>query len=341
VVALKNHEADRFLRSAPRDVWLYLLHGPDAGLVSERAQTIIRKSVADPRDPFQLLRLDGDDIAADPGKLLDEANTIGLIGGSRCIHIDAGSKAFASALETLINDEPTDCTIVVSAGDLKTDSPLRRLVTRYSGGAAIECYSDTPKQIEQIIDEETKRAGLSISPGAREALAGHLGVDRLITRREIEKLIVYMHGQKIINESHIEAVIADAAALSVDDAIFVAFRGDYSAATEAGYKTLAHLDPSVFIGFVLRHVLFLHRLRVEIEKGEPLESVTARLPRNYFGQRKTQITNQLSSWSSSRLLQLSNDLASAVAKARRDSRSAERLAIRSLWWIVQGVRRAV
>lgn len=340
MVAVKNHEADRFLRNAPRDIWLYLLHGPDAGLVSERAQVIIRKSVADPRDPFQLLRLEGDVIAADPGKLLDEANTIGLFGGSRCIHIDAGSKAFAHALDSLIDDAPADCTIVISAGDLKADSPLRKSITRCSSGAAVECYSDTPKQIEQIIDEETKRAGLSISPGAREALASHLGVDRLITRSEIDKLIVYMHGQKIINESHVEAVIADAAALSVDDAIFVAFRGDYSAATEAGYKTLSHLDPGVFIGFVLRHVLFLHRLRVDIEKGEPLESVTARLPRNYFGHRKTQITNQLRSWSSSRLLQLSNDLASAATKARRDSRSAERLAIRSLWWIVQGARRA-
>jgi DNA polymerase-3 subunit delta len=341
VVAIKNHEADRFLRSRRPDVWLYLFCGPDAGLVAERAQVVIRSAVADPRDPFQLLRLDGDVIAADPGKLSDEANTIGLFGGSRCIHIDCGSKNFANALEPLIERPPSDCTIVISAGDMKSDAPLRRLVARYPSGAAVECYSDTTKQLEQIVDEEMKLAGMSIAPGAREFLVSHLGADRLITRSEIEKLILYTHGQDSVSEQQVEAIIADAAALSVDEAIFVAFTGDYQAATEAGYKTLAHFDPGVFIGFVLRHVLLLHRLRIDVDKGAAIENVIERLPRNYFGPKKAQTAKQLRTWTSARLLQIASDLSAAASTARRDPRSAERLAIRSLWWIARGSRLAV
>ncbi|MFN3890019.1 MAG: DNA polymerase III subunit delta [Beijerinckiaceae bacterium] len=340
MVAIKNHEADRFSRGRSPNIWLYLFCGPDAGLVSERAQSIIRGSVSDQHDPFQLLRIDGDALAADPGKLLDEANTIGLFGGSRCVHIDAGARNFSQAVESLLEDPPSDCTIVITAGDLKADAPLRRLVSRYPQGAAVECYPDTTRQIEQIIDEEMKRSGLTITPGARELLAGHLGADRLVTRSEIEKLLLYMHGQKSVGEPQVEAIIADAASLNLDEAIFLAFTGDYRAATEAGYKTLAHLDAGVFIGFILRHVLLLHRLRIEIEKGASIDSVSERLPRNYFGQKKTQMQSQLRGWNSARLLQIANELAAAAASARRDPRGAERLAIRGLWWIVRGSRRA-
>ena len=340
MVAIKNHEADRFLRSPSPEIWIYLFCGPDAGLVSERLRSVVQKSVENPKDPFQLLRLDGDAIAADPQKLVDEANTIGLFGGRRCIWIDAGSKSFAPYLEPLLKDPPSDCTIVIAAGDIKSNSPLRKAVTRYSRGAAVECYSDTTKQIETIIDEEMKRHQLTITPGAREFLVSHLGADRLVTRSEINKLVLYAAGMQTIDEAQVEAVIADAAALSVDEAIFVAFRGDYQGATEAGYRTLTHFDPGVFIGFLLRHVLMLHRLRIDMDKGASVESVAERLPRNYFGARKTQVMTQLRHWSSSQLLQIAGELASAASTARRDSRSAERLAIRSLWWIARGSRRA-
>ena len=339
MVAIKNHEADRFVRNRPSGIWLYLFCGPDAGLVAERANVIIRSAVSNSQDPFQILRVDGDSIATDPGKLADEANTVGLFGGSRCIHIDAGSKSFVTALDALIESPPTDCTIVITAGDIKGDSPLRKLISRYPNGATVECYPDTQKQLEQIVDEEMKRAGMTISPGARELIVNHLGADRLVTRAELEKLTLYMHGQRSVGEQQVESIIADASSRNIDEAIFIAFTGDYRAASEAGYKTLAQLDPGVFLGFVLRHVLLLHRHRIEIENGASVDSVLERLPRNYFGQKKTQIGNQLRSWNSTRLLQLANDLAGAATSARRDPRSAERLAIRCLWWIVRGSRR--
>ncbi len=340
MVAIKNHEADRFIRSRSPDIWLFLFCGPDAGLVSERSQAVIRSSVANPRDPFQLLRLDGDQIAANPGNLADEANTIGLFGGSRSIHIDAGSKTFVPAIDNLIAEPPQDCVVVISAGDLKADSPLRKLIARYAKGAAVECYHDSMKQLELIVDEEMKRAGLSITPGARDFLTSHLGADRLVTRSELVKLVLHASGQGVVTEAHVEAVIADAAALSIDEAIFVAFNGDYRAATEAGQKTFAQLDPGVFLGFLLRHILFLHRMRIDMDRSVTLESIEERLPRNYFGAKRTQLVNQIKGWSAAKLLQIANEIATASAAARRDPRSAERLALRCLWWIVRGSRRA-
>lgn len=339
MVAIKSHEADRFLRKPASQIWLYLVCGPDAGLVSERTNAVIRSFSNNNQDPFALLRIGGDELAATPGRLADEANTIGLFGGSRCIHIDAGSKSFVPALESLIDNPPTGCVVVISAGDLKADAPLRKLVSRYSGGASIECYADDDKQLEQIIDEEMKRAGISITPGAREFLSNHLGVDRLVTWSELQKLALHATGQERVTEQHVEAIIADAARLNMDDAIFVAFLGDYRATTEAATRSLAQMDAGVLIGFILRHVLFLHRLRSELEQGGSIETISERLPRSYFGSKKAQLLQQLRTWKATTLLQLASDVADAAASARRDPKAAERLAIRCLWWIVRGARK--
>ncbi len=61
---------------------IVLVYGPDAGLVRERAETIIRASVDDPRDPFALAHLEGDVLASEPSRLAEEAHTVPLFGGT-------------------------------------------------------------------------------------------------------------------------------------------------------------------------------------------------------------------------------------------------------------------
>src|SRR4051794_41657940 len=83
MVALKSSEADSFVVRPDPARSVVLVFGPDAGLVSERVDAIVRASVDDPNDPFSLVRLDGDAIASDPARLVDEATTVPLFGGAR------------------------------------------------------------------------------------------------------------------------------------------------------------------------------------------------------------------------------------------------------------------
>src|SRR5438067_4904577 len=80
MVTLKAAEAERFIDRPDPTKAVVLVFGADAGLVAERVEALIAKSVDDPADPFQLARLDGDALARDPGRLSEEANTIPLFG---------------------------------------------------------------------------------------------------------------------------------------------------------------------------------------------------------------------------------------------------------------------
>ena len=91
----------------------------------ERSEALIRSAVDDPKDPFQLARLEGDELVGEPTRLVEEANTIPLFGGRRAVWVQGGSRNFAPAVEALIAAAAPDCRVVIEAGDLKRNAPLR------------------------------------------------------------------------------------------------------------------------------------------------------------------------------------------------------------------------
>ena len=68
-----------------------LVYGPDAGLVRERADALVRASVDDPNDPFAFVRIEGEELSANPSRLVDEAHTVPLFGGRRAVLVKASS----------------------------------------------------------------------------------------------------------------------------------------------------------------------------------------------------------------------------------------------------------
>src|SRR3954451_19093610 len=101
MVALRGKEIDSFLARPDPGRPIILLYGPDAGLVRERAEALIASAVDDPNNPFSLVRLDGDELSAEPSRLVDEAMTIPMFGGRRAIRGRTGSRSFATVVYTL------------------------------------------------------------------------------------------------------------------------------------------------------------------------------------------------------------------------------------------------
>src|SRR5262249_47526096 len=152
MVALKGPDVDRFLARPHQPI--VLVFGPDAGLVHERAEALVRVSVDDPKDPFQLARLDGADLPAQPTRLADEAKTIPLSARRRAVWVKAGARNFAAAVEALVAAPAPDCRVVIEAGDLKRNAPLRVICERAKSAVALPCYVDTERDLVRLIDDE-------------------------------------------------------------------------------------------------------------------------------------------------------------------------------------------
>lgn len=332
MTAVKSGEVEAALRRLDPRIVVLLFYGPDTGLVAERAKAAAAQAVADPADPFQLVQLEGDAVAADPARLADEAMTIPLFGGKRAIRVKASGRNLAPAVEAVLGAPVMDAVIVIEAGELQKSSPLRLLCERSPKALALPCFADEGRNLGAVVDETVRAAGLSIARDARAALLASLGGDRLATRSELSKLTLYAQGRREITLDDIEAVVSDVSSLSLDAAIDAAFSGARPALSEAYARLEAEgVQPSVLLGAVLRHAIALLGQRAEVEQGRPLEAVVQSWRGLHFRRREAAI-QQLRRWTSQSLSRIAAVTQEAILESRRLPLSRN-TAERTLWAI--------
>src|ERR1700688_3472166 len=167
MTAIKASDVDRFIAKPDPAQPIVLVFGPDAGLVRERVDALVRAAVDDPNDPFAFVRIEGEELSSNPSRLVEEANTVPLFGGRRAVLVKAGSRHIVAALEPLITSPSNECRVIIEAGDLRKTAPLRALCEKAKVAAALPCYADGERDLARLIDDELKTANLSIAPDAR------------------------------------------------------------------------------------------------------------------------------------------------------------------------------
>ena len=340
MVAIKSSEADAFVARPDPARPIVLLYGPDAGLVRERAEKIVLASVEDVNDPFALVHLEGDELASTPTRLVEEAHTMPLFGGKRAVWVKGGNRNFAPAVEALLAAPPTDCRVVIEAGELRKTAPLRTMCEKAKSASAVGCYPDGERDLVRLIDEEMREAKLSIVPEARSALVALIGGDRRASRSEIRKLALYAHGQDWVELDDVLAVVADASALALDAVVDAAFAGRTGDAESHFAKALdAGTSAATILSAALRHVTQLHKARLAIDAGErPDAALYGFIPPLHFS-RKPQVEAAISAWTLPRLARAMHQLAEATLNARRTPALADTLGQRALLQIAVTGRR--
>jgi DNA polymerase-3 subunit delta len=339
MVAIKAADADAFVARPDPARPVVLVFGPDAGLVSERVNAIIKASVDDPNDPFALARLEGEDISAEPSRLVEEAQTMPLFGGRRAVWVKAGNRNIAPAVEALLGAPLAECRVVIEAGDLRRNAPLRALCERAKNAVALPCYADSEKDRARLIDDGMRAAGLTLAPDARALLIPLLGGDRAASRNEIRKLTLYAHGRGQVGVDDVTAVVSDASALALEDIVDAAFAGRPAELETQLAKARTAGSPAGSILFnAQRQVAQLHKWRTAIESGAPF-SIDAVQPPLHF-RRKMLVEAALKSWNATRLAVTMSELADAVLESRRKPAVADTIAERALLAIAANGRRS-
>src|SRR5215217_5679013 len=340
MVALRGKEIDAFLARPDSGRPIILLYGLDAGLVRERADALMASAVDDPNDPFSLVKVDGDELSAEPSRLVDEAMTVPLFGGRRAIRVRAGSRSFASAIDTLAEMGVRDCRIVIEAGELRPESPLCKACERAKSAVAIACYPDTERDLAKLMEDELRIANLRIAQDARAALMSFLGGDRQASRNELRKLTLYAHGKGEITLDDVMAVVADASELKLDPIVDGAFAGRPEIVeSEFAKAMIAGTYPGVIISAAQRQAAWLHKSALAVADGTPVSTLLeSGYPRLHFS-RKGAVEVALRNFSATRLVAIIDQLATAAFDMRKQATLAAAIAQRALLSIAANAKR--
>jgi DNA polymerase-3 subunit delta len=340
MTAIKASDGDRFIAKPDPAQSIVLVFGPDAGLVRERVDALVRASVDDPNDPFALARIEGEELAANPARLVEEAHTVPLFGGRRAVLVKAGARNIASSVETVIAAPSSECRIIIEAGDLRKNAPLRAVCEKAKVAAVLPCYADNERALSQLIDEEMRAANLAIAPDARAALLALLGGDRLASRNEVRKLTLYAQGQNKVELDDVMAVVADASEMALDGVIDAAFAGRTTEVdSEFGKARASGSSPAAIVSAAIRQVANLHKMKLAIEGGDSIEFAMKRATPPVHFTRERPVGEALRTWTPARLLRAMEQLAEASLDIRRNAPLAEAIAQRTLLSLAVNARK--
>lgn len=311
---IKPAGAKRFIGKPPPEIRVFLLFGPDEGLIRERGDLLVGQVVPDAGDPFRLADLEGDAVNADAALLYDEATALAFGGGQRAVRVRRLTGRIADAVVDMVREPAGEARIVLEAPGANRKSAIVTAAIGAAAAAAVPCYRDESRTLHDLVREAMTEAGLRPGPGVVDFVAGLAGGDRALTRREIEKLALFVgaapekgpgerpderpderpsHGRgagpKPVDLAQAQAVVGDTALLTLDSLVDATFEGRIA---DIERMLLRVRQEGVASGTILRamagQAARLMRMRGLMQTGlDPAEAARRLRPPVHFSRRRS------------------------------------------------------
>jgi DNA polymerase III subunit delta len=311
-VQLSAQQLPAFLRD-PGACRVVLLYGDDAGMITERAEGLVRAVAGSLDDPFLVVELTRDDL----GRLHDEAASLPLTGGRRVVRLREATDSATSVVQLILRSQ-APALVVLEGSAMPARSRMRALLDAAPDGVAIGCYPEEGRTLQATIRGRLQTAGVSIEADALGWLTTQLGGDQAATLAELDKLILYVGPNGRIDLGAATACVGDLAGLSLDDALFAATQGDIAMADRA--LELASAEGAAPVGILrsaLIHLQRLYRARLLVDSGMAAAEATKAMRPPIFFRRTAAFTRALGLWSAPALTAAMAGLSRAERNCKR------------------------
>ncbi|GAW36956.1 DNA polymerase III subunit delta [Roseovarius sp. A-2] len=194
---LSTRDAARYFAKPEAHRAGLLIFGPDAMRVALKRQQVIAALLGpDAEEEMRLTRMSGGDLRKDAARLMDAVKAQGFFPGPRAAFVEDANDAAADAILAALSDwQEGDAQIIVTAGQLKATSKIRKAFEAHPNAYAVGIYDEPPsrEEIERVLGE----AGLRDIPGPvmNDLTALARDLDPGDFRQTMEKLALYKLGE--------------------------------------------------------------------------------------------------------------------------------------------------
>ena len=276
----------------PREPFLaYLLHGPDAGLIDERARSLAQFFSPNLDDPFSVSKVTGKEVQSDPALLADALSSMALIGTTKLVLLSGTSSELGSAVKANIDYLNTDCRLIITARDATTKHSLVTLCEKHPQIASIACYPDEDRNLQQFVRSNLSEHGINISSELIDYISEKLGGDRAINRSEIEKLALYAAHTKTIKHPEIDVLLGDNTSQLIDKLVNAVFDGKTEKLGFLLGKTKSEdIQPIVIIRYFQSYLRILIQVGAAKKSGLSTGAAISNLRPPIYFKRKNAVT---------------------------------------------------
>jgi DNA polymerase-3 subunit delta len=301
-VKLDARQVAGFLRK-PGSCRVVLLFGEDEGLIRERARELTHGVTGSLNDPFRVAELDREGWA----QIAEEMSALSLIGGRRVVRVREVTDAVTDPVRAALRGAGEALLVLEAPGLGK--GKLRTLIEAAPDAAAIACYREEGRALQDLIRTVLAESGASADADALTWLAESVGGDRAVVRGEVDKLALLAGAGGRIDLEIARASAGDAAGASADAGLVSATRGDAAAADKEVEAALGEgLATIALLRMALNHLQRLHQARLHMQDGISAADAIRSLRPPVFYKAVGGMTASLALWSVENLARAIDEL---------------------------------
>ncbi|MDM8168749.1 DNA polymerase III subunit delta [Roseovarius sp.] len=330
-----------FARPEPNRAGL-LIYGTDAMRVAMRRQEVI-KALIGPQgeEEMRLTRMNGAELRKDPAMLLDAVKAQGFFPGPRVAFVeDANDTVAGPVTDALTEWREGDAQVVVTAGQLKATSKLRKLFEGHKNAFAAAIYDDPPSRAE--IEEVLKKAGLKDigSDAMRDLTALSRELDPGDFRQTVEKLSLYkLDDDQPVGSGDVAACAPSSTEAEMDDVLHIVAEARPGEIGPVMKRLRAQgVQPVGLCMAASRHFRTLYA--AASDPNGPAQGI-ARVRPPVFGPRRDRMQRQAQAWGAAKLEEAVTLLTDTDLRLRSAGQTAPDMALveRTLIRLAMMVRR--
>ena len=240
-----------------------LIYGSDAMRVALKRQQVLTALLGkEAEEEMRLTRINAGDLRKDPALLVDAIKAVGFFPGPRAAFVDEANENTAPPILAALDEWQTgDAQIIVTAGQLKPTSKLRKAFEAHINAYATGIYDNPPTRDE--IETALRDANLAVPMGDVMAALNDLAqaLDPGDFRQTIEKLSLYkLNDPEPVSVDDIVACAPTSTEAEVDDVLMVVAEAKVREIGPMMQKLVAQgANPVTLCIGAMRHFRALHR----------------------------------------------------------------------------------
>jgi len=297
-----------------------LIYGADGMRIALKRQQVVATLIGPQgEEEMRLTRIAAAELRKEPALLLDAVKAIGFFPGPRVALVeDANDTVGPVVTDALADWSQGDAQIIVTAGNLKPTSKLRKAFEAHKAAYAAGVYDNPPTRDE--IERDLKSAGLQDVP--QPAMHLLMDLSRQLEpgdfRQTLEKIGLYkLNDPAPLDAEDIAACAPASVEADVDDVLIVVGDGDAAAIGPVMQRLQAQGANAVTLCIgAMRHFRTLHRAASDTT-GRP----------QIWGPNRDKMMAQARSWGAPKLEQALTELTDTDLQLRSAGQNAPALAL--------------
>ena len=281
---------------------IFLLYGPNFGLINSLYKKTIDILSIDLNDPFNVSKIDGNEFKDNPSIFKDNISTFSMNTNKRTVLLDLTYLTLNKSLENIIlstlSENNKYYLLLIKANNLGSKNVLVKFIENLENGILVPCYEDNTNNIKIQISKLFKQYGFIYSSDFLFTLSSKFSSDTAINFMEMEKLETFLIENENISEEIILSFITDNIDLNLNKIIQLCSSGKIQEALMYLDKIYDNSSTAINITrLFVKHFKIIEKVLLSVENGSNISQTINNMKPTIFFKDRPLLTLQCQLWS--------------------------------------------